>query len=217
MDDTLEPVDLVQQLSDLMEAHDVPFHVENEWIVPYGQLPAIRATWFPRENTGRFDVDVLVRDGVILQECFAGFGAANVGIADGLQNFCTNSFHVLLAAFWDKNDPDQVTTERWLVGNKPYKAYIGNFGTRGSKDAEPSIPDGLFESIEKTVKLESLDHDCHWIRHFFCDVKGDQTFEVLLDNEHWQNGRESLMSLDWQKSGGYYSVRNFIVLRADSS
>lgn len=217
MEDTLKPVDLVHQLSELMKGHEVPFHIEDEWVVPYGRLPAIRATWYPREDTGRLEVDVLVREGEILQECFAGFGAADAGVTDALQNFCINSFHVLLAAFWDKNDPDQVTTERWLVGEKPYMAFIGNFGTRGSKEASPSIPDNLFESIEKAVRRESLDRDCHWIRHFFCDVKGDQTFEVLLDNEHWELGRQSLMSLDWRKSSGYYSVRNFLVLRADSS
>lgn len=209
----LESVDLVRDLSQLFDAHEVPFHVENEWVVPFGRLPAIRATWFPREQSGRLDVEVLLDDeGTIIYECFAGFGAPDTGKADAIKNFCINSFHVLLAAFWEDNDPEQVTTERWLIGERAYTAFIGNFGTRGSKGLVPELPPAMFETIENAVKSQRFNGNCYWLRNFFADVEGEQTFESLLNNEVWDHGLHALRSIEWPKSDGYYSVRNFIVL-----
>jgi Family of unknown function (DUF6348) len=212
----MEPATLENELSDLMKAHDVPFHVENEWIVPFSKLPAIRATWYPRESSGLLEVNVLLEDERIINECFAGIGSGSEGIRDALQNFCVNSFHVLLASLWSLDDPDQVMTEHWNLAGKKYTAYIGNFGTRGSNEVDAQIPQGLFETIEKAIKSESLNNDLSWFRCFFCDVSGEQTFEALKNNEVWESGVEALKSLLWVKTNGYYSVRNFLVLRKNA-
>lgn len=210
----MEPVNLVRQLSELIKRHGVSYHIEDEWVVPLGKLPAIRATWYPREHNGRLEVDVLLDNGVLINECFGGFGDGDDGVRDALENFCVNSLHVFLAAFWGKNDPEQVTTETWEIGANRYTVYIGNFGTRGSAEVSPDVPGGLFESIERTIKNEPLDGQYYWIRHFFCDVKGDQTFEALLNNKVWESGLQNLKLMHWKKSDGYYSVRNFMILCA---
>jgi hypothetical protein len=212
----MEPITLVKELSDLIEAHEVPFHVEDEWVVPSSKLPAIRAKWYPREDNGLLEVDVLLEDERIINECFAGIGSGREGINDALQNFCVNSFHVLLASLWGLNIPDQVMTENWNLEGKEYTAYIGNFGTRGSAEVEAEIPDGLFEVIEKAIKSESLMDKLSWFRCFFCDVSGEQTFEALKNNEVWESGVSALKSLPWLKTKGYYSVRNFLVLRENA-
>ena len=212
----MEPITLETELSELFGAHEVPFHVENEWIVPLGKLPAIRATWFPREDSGLLEVEVLLEDDRIINECFAGIGSALEGINDALQNFCVNSFHVMLASLWDLNDPDQVTTESWSFEGKEYTAFIGNFGTRGSAETNAEIPDKLFEKIEKTIRRETLKDKLSWFRCFFCDVSGKQTFEALKNNESWESGVAALKSLPWIKTNGYYSVRNFLVVRENS-
>ena len=95
----MEPITLEKELSELMSAHDIQFHIENEWVVPYGKLPAIRATWYPREESGLLEIDVLLEDQRFINECFAGVGSGRSGLNDALQNFCVNSFHVLLASF----------------------------------------------------------------------------------------------------------------------
>jgi Family of unknown function (DUF6348) len=43
------------------------------------------------------------------------------------------------------------------------------------------------------------------------------TFEALLDNVIWERGLASVQSVSWAKCDGYYSVRNFILLRAVES
>ncbi|WP_240441018.1 DUF6348 family protein, partial [Pseudomonas aeruginosa] len=37
--------------------------------------------------------------------------------------------------------------------------------------------------------------------------------EALFDNQPWEAGMQNLAALDWQDSQGYYSVRNFLMLK----
>jgi Family of unknown function (DUF6348) len=209
----METTDLKQYLCELFEAHDVPFHIENEWVVPYGNLPAIRATWFQKEGSGVFEVEVLLAGDRIINECFAGFGNGQEGILSGFENFCVNSFHVFLSAFWKKHEEEQVKLESWSIGGETYQAFIGNFGTRAAAGVVPKIPERLFEQIEKTITQERLDEKVSWFRIFVASVSGQLIFEALKENEEWKNGLSALQSLKWEKEDGYYSVRNFIVLK----
>ena len=209
----MEPVDLKNYLCDLFEGHEVPFHTENEWVVPYGRLPAVRATWFQKEGSGVFEVEVLLEDNRIINECFSGFGEGKDGILSGLENFCVNSFHVLLSAFWDKHEPEQVQIENWAISGKEYKAYIGNFGTRATSGVEPVIPENLFDNIENSIRMDNLGDNVSWFRFFFASVSGDFIFEALKENEIWETGISTLKSIPWGSPEGYYSVRNFIVLK----
>jgi hypothetical protein len=211
----MEPLDLKKYICELFQAHDIPFHTENEWVVPYGELPAIRSTWFQKEASGVFEVEVLLDAGRIINECFSGIGVDKEGILSGLENFCVNSFHVFVSAFWNKHDPDQVEIEDWLIEGATYKAYIGNLGTRATKGIEPVIPEGLIESLKKTIKSETIEFEVSWYRVFFGSVSGDFTFEALKENEAWEKGISMLRDQPWEKLEGYYSVRNFILLRKE--
>ncbi len=212
----MEPITLINEVSELMSAHGVTFHVENGWIVPYNKLPAIRATWFPREDSGRLEIEVLLEDERIINECFAGIGSGRTGLNDAFQNFCVNSFHVLSAAFWGIDDPDQVLTEKWDFQGKTYTAFIGNFGARGSAGINPDIPDDLFGSIESAIRNQPLNDKLSWFRCFFCNASGDKTFEALRNNQVWDSGLSALKSLPWLKANGYYSVRNFLILKENA-
>lgn len=207
-------IEPVTPLKDLFEAHGLTCIVENEWIVPNAELPAIRGIWYPQDENGRLDIHVLIKEGVLVEECFAGIGKQDKAFNDALHNFMVNSLHVFLAALWGKNDPEQVTIETWRIGSREFTAYIGNFGTRASAGVHADIPDGLFAAIESAIKNEKLVGDFHWVRTFFCNIAGSQTFEALLDNEDWLAGVEVLKGIPWEKNSGYYSVRNFIFLRA---
>lgn len=122
----------VQYLAKLFAQHGVSCIVENEWVLPNAELPALRALWYPEQSSGRLDVHALLREDVVIEECFAGIGEGEDAIRDALENFRVNSFHVLLATVWGKNDPEQLRTELWEINGKQYTAYIGNFGTRCS-------------------------------------------------------------------------------------
>ncbi|HEU4931801.1 MAG TPA: DUF6348 family protein [Pyrinomonadaceae bacterium] len=203
----------VDYLSKLFEGHGLTCVAENDWVVPNGELPAVRALWYPGESSGLLDVHALIRSGVVIEECFAGVGQGEGAIHDALMNFTLNSFHVLLAVLWGKTDPEQVTTELWVVNEKSYTAYIGNFGTRTSAGVVAHVPPSLFASIEENIKAEKLTEDIHWFRLFFCNFANEFTFEALKDNEPWERGTSCLESVAWRPDDGYYSVRLFVVLR----
>jgi hypothetical protein len=205
---------ITDYLSKLFHDHGVACIVHNEWVVPNAELPSLRALWYPDQSHGHLEVQVLVRRELLIEECFGGAGQGDTGLHDALVNFTINSFHVLLAALWGKNDPEQVTTEEWVISGKRYTAYIGNFGTRYSAGATAHVPLELFDVIEAVIKREVLVGDLHWFRLFFCNFANEFTFEALKDNEHWPAGRRCLEAAAWERSSGYYSVRLFAMLSA---
>ncbi|MCH7341666.1 DUF6348 family protein [Acinetobacter higginsii] len=187
----------------------------DEWIVPHGQLPAIRANWLERETHGRLDVEVMLEDKRIITESFAGIGVGNEGVLNALQNFSVNSLHVFLAAFWQQNDRTEITIEQWQIAGKTYTAYIGNIGQRSDLNYSPALPADFFSSVEQAILQYKPSHDLTWYRVFFCDFKGEQTFEALAENQDWIQGVDALKRLHWEPSSGYYSVRNFIILKRE--
>lgn len=204
----------VEYLSKLFEDHGLTCVVQEDWILPNAEPPALRGLWYPAQSSGQLDIQVLVHDNVIIGESFAGFGEGESGLQDALVNFTANSLHVLLAALWGKNDPEQVTTEPWLINGRHYTAYVGNFGTRASAGVMPDVPTNLFALIEEAIKSETLTDDIHWFRLFFCNVANEFTFEALKDNNIWEKGITCLESVPLRRDDGYYSVRLFLVLRS---
>ncbi len=210
----MNATEIASELKRLMEAHGLACATRDDWVLPNGQLPAMRALWHPGKSSGRLDIQVLVEKDVLIEECFAGIGSGEEGFHDALRNFMLNSLHVLLAAFWGKDDPDQVITETWQIAGNSFRAFIGNFGTRASAGYHAHVPHQLFPEIQSAITKQQLGPGLHWIRTFFCSIRGEQTFEALLDNEEWLPGVECLKAIPWEETGGYYSVRNFLVLCA---
>jgi hypothetical protein len=200
-------------LLELFKRHELVSTVQDGWVLPNSELPAIRGTWHPGETNGRLDVQVLVRDGLIIDECFGGVGVGDIALADGLQNFTINSFHALLSALWFRHDPEQVETETWTVTGRRFKAFIGNVGTRSSSGITPTIPAGTMRLLETAIRSEPLEHDLHWFRFYVGHVNGEFTFEALKDNEPWAAGASAWTSCGWTSGNGFYSARLFMVLR----
>lgn len=204
-----------EALWELLSRHGLDCAMEEqEWVVPNGQLPAIRALWHPRETSCRLNVQVLLEKGRIIEECFVGIGTGRSGFADALNNFKINSLHVLLASLWDIKEDQQALCENWEIGGRQFTAYIGNFGRRASGGIRVEVPKDLFETIQNRICHEYLPGKVHWFRVFFCNLKGQHTYEALQDNEPWEAGLAGLKEITWPETDGYYSVRNFIVLRS---
>jgi len=202
-------------LKQLLEAHAVGFVEENGWVVPNSKLPAIRSTWYPKEEhlSGLLQIEVFLEGGQIIEECFAGLPNENGKLNDAFENFSRNSLHVMLSAFWGKHDPEQVDIEDWNIGGHNYSAYIGPFGNRGDTDIEPRIPENAFEQIENAIKMSNVTDNYHWFRTFFCNTgNNDNVYEALKDNQDWHEGLTAIKSIDWKISDQFYSTRNFIIV-----
>jgi hypothetical protein len=182
--------------------------------VAYSLQRSVKCALNARETSGRLDVQVLLEKGRIIEECFAGIGAGRSGFADALDNFMLNSLHALLSALWGIKDDQQVLSENWEIGGRQFTAYIGNFGRRASAGIQVEVPKDLFETIQNRICYETLPGNVHWFRVFFCNVAGQHTYEALQDNELWEAGLAGLRGIAWPETDGYYSCRNFIVLRS---
>ncbi len=208
---------VAQSLAKLFEAHGIECGRQDEWVTPNWELPAIRGDWSAREDSGRLDLQVLVRDGLTIVESFGGVGRLDEGFDSAMRNFQTSSLHVLLSALWNHDDPEQVGTERWDIGSTPFTAVIGNLGMRSSLATLPPPPKGLFNKLHEAMREQPLTPDLHWFRFHVASIRGDLTFESLRDNEPWQPGVEALQSLAWEPTDGFYSARLFLILKPGTS
>ena len=203
---------ITKYLSELFETHGLPCTIEHDWVVPNSDLPAIRGFWYPGESSGQLHIQILIREGLIIEELFGGFGQGDQGLRDGFTNFMLNDFHVLLAALWGRHDPEQVETEDWEIQGQHYTAYIGNYGIRRGDSDPLQPPSDLYPRVVETIRQEHLTRDIHWFR-LFCGFVHDFTYEALKDNEEWEAGIRCLESVSWPRNEGFYTVRQFIILR----
>lgn len=203
-------------LKKLLESHNLDVETREEWCVPNGELPAIRTVWVPGEtaNTGRLDVEVVLRDERRLVECFAGMGdTTELQQKDALQNFLVSSFHVLLAAFWGRAEVQDIEVQSLTIEGKQWVAYVGGFSQRRSVGVETELPQGYLEKIIDAISAMALSHRIHWCRTFFCNIGNQKRIhEALLDNEPWAEGEAMMQAVDWSTTDGFYSIRNFLVV-----
>lgn len=211
---------LQQALEALLKGHGLAAAPYEDWVVVDGRLPGIRATVAdPRRQEGRvllrLDVEVALSADEVILESFVGLGEdESAALGNALQNFCVNSFHVFLAAFWNHVETDQVLVEDWQVGGQAWRAVIGNFGCQSAGGAPVQVPDAVFPTLESHIKALPLAGACHWMRSFHCNIDGEETCtEVLLDNAPWPEAQAAVAALDWPRTDGYYSARNFLVLQ----
>lgn len=208
-------IDPADTLLELITGHGLECTTEDEWVLPHGELPAIRAHWHPQGLSGRLDIHVLVEAGVLIEECFAGIGEGEQGLADAWANFMRNSLHVFLAAFWGKTDPEQVLLEHINIAAKPYRLYLGNIGTRASAGVEVAPPEVLFDLIQRTLERQTSASRVNACRVFFANAMGDLTYEALLNNERWPEALALLQQAPWPHTEGFYSFRHFALCIAE--
>jgi len=119
----------------LFQHHGLECLIHNDWVLPNSTVPALRAIWYPGDSSGELQVQVLVRDQLIIEECFAGAGPGDTGLRDALVNFTANSFHVLLSALWDKSDPNAFESWPDLFTVRPDGSHLRQLTrTRASRD-----------------------------------------------------------------------------------
>lgn len=211
----MEFINLNHQLKEILEAHGLPCTEHQDWLVPNNTLPLIMMTWYPRPDgeSGVLQIDILIDKDTRVQECFGGFGAGSAGINNGIENFCQNSLHVILAAFWGIHDHHQIDIEQWQIADQSYTAYIGLFGTRAIDGKHPGIPEDAFQHIESTIKSSLNGELFNWFRTYFSNINDkERMFEALHNNNHWPIGNEMLRKIKWFEDSNFYSVRNFVVV-----
>ena len=133
------------------------------------------------------DVRLEITPGRTIIESFAGVSETQAkAIGDALTNFTANSFHVLLAAFFQPED-QEIRRDEWVIGGMKSRVTIGNVGVRGTLPRQGDPMFAWFKRFEESIKCERLRPGIHWARLYYGQMQGRAiACEVLLDNNVWE-------------------------------
>ncbi|QDV15435.1 hypothetical protein Pan153_00490 [Gimesia panareensis] len=203
----------------LLEQHGIDAREENGWIVSEAHPPVCGAVVNETQPTPdiistQIDIYLKVEPNRILVESFGGFGTnLDEAIADGIQNFVVNTFHVLLSAFYLEKD-DQTVIEEWKINDIPRRVIIGQIGMRGTPPEEEQGAPEWFQNLENKIKATSLPAGTHWIRCYYAQMENRPVaLELLLDNQPWEEVRSEMEKIDWPESEEFFSLRVFLVIQ----
>jgi hypothetical protein len=209
---------LDEVLVKLFRGHGVEAVSQGEAIVFPGRSITASAAIVNERKQGnvtnlQLDVRLHLSHGRTLIESFAGFDVGrDKAIDNALANFTANSFHVLLAAFFQPDD-HQVTHEEWNVGGRAAHVTLGNVGVRGKLPLEGKPMFAWSRHFLNCVKQQSLRPGIHWVRLYYAHSKHKAiACEILLDNLIWETVAAEMAAFDWPAAEEFYSVRIFLVL-----
>lgn len=209
---------LQAEMSGLLTAHGLNAQTTNGWTYVDGDFPLLSAYCRPSgsssANMHQLDFELKLSADRTIVESYAGWGKdENAAIGQGLFKFCSGAFHVFLSAFWNHHEPDQVEIERWTIGGQPWDAYTSALISNMSDGQTAGVPDDYVEILRQAVSVLPLDRRDHWISIYFGLVGGEATIDGRLDNDPSPELTEAVRSMAWPPAEGFYSQRQFILLR----
>jgi hypothetical protein len=210
-----------EALLEFFRAHGVESVPQDEWIAfPGRDMRANASIAGEMEQqsaiTVQLDVELEIAPGRTISESFAGLGETREeAVADALQSFTANSFHVLLAAFFGSDDP-HVSQEEWVIGGRTGRVTIGDVGTRGTPPVQGDQRVGWLQHFEEKLKEQQLRPGTNWVRLYYGQAQGSMVVcEVLLNNYVWEEMQSEMAAADWPSGEEFYSVRVFLVIQVE--
>lgn len=214
---------ITAHLLQLFQAHGVEAEADGEWVRFPGRDMKAGAGVAEERRQGEVSIVQLgVRFDIApwrtIVESFAGFGGnTESAVADAFHNFTVNSFHVLLAAFFRRDDK-QVSQEEWVIGGRKSRLTIGNMGVRGQPPVQGQGLVAWVEQFRERVKEKALGPGTHWLRVYYAQMEGKATAcEVLRNNEVWDEMQSEMASVDWPSGEAFYSVRVFLIVQGENA
>ena len=208
------PVDLADILVQLFCGHGVDATRDGDWVIlpkPYARAGAAVVREIPHPNAVviQLDVRVFVGFGRMVLESFGGVGVTRQdAVADAISAFAAGSFHVILAAFFDRAT-DQVDVEEWPAAERTRRVILGPLQARGKSELVRDFLPRVAEKIRERFARLDIPDGTHWLRLYVApDVR-----EALLDNEEYSPAVSALQTIPWPTVDDFYSVRLFLVVR----
>ncbi|HEX8911749.1 MAG TPA: DUF6348 family protein, partial [Humisphaera sp.] len=205
-------------LAELFRAHGVDASVRDGKVFFAGRAGWAEAVVVddgtPRHpRTVRVDVRLDVGRGRVIVESFAGMGESpDQALGDAFRGFASNTFHVLLAAFFGV-DNEQVTREEWSLGGRRGRVVLGTVGFRGEAPTLEGLSNEWFAALQQAVQRRPLRPGSHWVRLYYGQMRGEPlACEVLLDNDVWADVQAEMAAFGWQAKEPFYSVRLFLTI-----
>ncbi|ESQ74553.1 DUF6348 family protein [Asticcacaulis sp. AC402] len=203
----------------LVESHGLEAGSYEHWVLPNNAFPALRAFAYealekPGFVSRQVDIELKLEDQRCLIDSYAGYGenlqAAN---AHAVYTFCIGAFHVYLSAFWNCHEPDQVDIATWTANGADWQVYCGNVITKASEGHSSHVAEGYYDAVKAYMTSLRLDSDLHWVSVFVSRLKDELTVQTQVDNVDCPDLDARMAALDWPASDGFYSARNFFLLK----
>jgi hypothetical protein len=213
---------LQEPLMDLLKGHGLDVTTYDGWLAVNNNLPVLcgsyRVTRLEPTVMLHMDIELRLSAERSIWEQSGNWGATEEkAVGMGLFKFCTGAFHVFLSAYWDHHEPDQVEIEHWTIGGAPWNAYTGAMISNASEGQKAGFPKEYMAAVEEAIGAIPLTPEDHWFSFYGANHKNELTMEARLDNEIWPEFNEKLAELNWPPAEGFYSQRNFILLRPASA
>ncbi|MCE7997158.1 MAG: hypothetical protein HEP71_34680 [Roseivirga sp.] len=214
----MKHLNIRERLAEVLEQHDISFEQSEEglWVKGLVTFEIMAYVTYRELNdniASRLDVVIRVGEGEMVESF--GDVATNLeeAIARNMENFLMNTFHVLIKAFYDESD-EYVEAETWNINGTDWSVCIGNITHKNQSEESDLIPEGFFETVESVIKEATLDEDLHWFRSFYCQQNHQElSSEFMKDNELYDTGVQALSNLPWKSTGGFYTLRQFTLLK----
>lgn len=219
----IEYLSIQEDLAALMRGHGLDVQSHDDWLLVGNDVPLLRGTYNIDNRTGdsittQIDIELRLSAERSIYEHYAGVDRdERQSMGQGLFKFCCGAFHVFLSAFWNHHEPDQVEIERWTIGGASWDVYIGNMINNATDDQDVSIPRDYLTTAQAAICALSLTPEDHWLSFYAANLKGELTTEARFDNDVWPALGQGIADLRWVPAEGFYSTRNFILLRPAKS
>jgi hypothetical protein len=205
-------------LLDLFRQHGIEGAADDHWITfsssdCKANAEIVREMDKPGSVSVQLDVRFVASPGRTIIESFVGLGETREQAVDNArQNFLANTFHVLLAAFFQPKD-SQVNREEWIIGGQKKRVTLGNVGIRGQVPGDGQEAMRWFQAFQEKIQQRKLSEGINWIRLFFAQMEGKTiSCEVLLNNEAWPEVQAEMAAFPWPLGQEFYSVRVFMIV-----
>ncbi|MDH6307618.1 hypothetical protein M2451_000068 [Dysgonomonas sp. PFB1-18] len=210
--------ELKEFLLEAFRRHNVECEITDDLLIFPRQRMTACAKVFNRSSSSTLvlQLDVVLEVGLgkeIIESC-VGLGMdEDAAIKDAWKNFLSNSFHVLLSAFFTREFDDQINRYQWLIGGQRCDVIMSQIGMRGQ--APDPLPLAWLNQFEDMVKKQVLPPGIHWMRLYYAQSQREViSAEILLDNNTWQSVENTVRSFDYPKTNDFLSVRVFLVVTA---
>jgi hypothetical protein len=133
--------------------------------------------------------------------------------ANSLEDFTLSCLYPLLTCMLHIPSSN-LEVQTWLVNGQAYQVYWGDYVVKTIGGVVNDLPVSLIFRLKSLIKNLSLVNDYHWISWYAGFPKGQlDTTGFLLDNTAHEEGEHIIKTTPWPPVQGYYSVRNFLVLK----
>lgn len=212
-------LELQPHLVRLLQNCGLPVRTQSHWALVNSELPALRASarppsYHPARVFQQIDVELRLDESLSIIECYGGGGETlEAAQSEALLTFLVGAFQVYASAFWG-HAHGEVQTEPWIINGSRWTAFVGSTIRKSTgHNTDAAAPDMLPQAVRDYARVLPLSSDHHWISTYYGRVGDDASVEAQIDNQRSPELANNILALPWERTEGFYSERNFILLR----